>query len=163
MAVNSKQKGSSNERAIAIRLSKRFEEYTGLSNSFRRNIDSGAFFGRTNQKRLETYDTSKATLGDIICPDNFKFSLECKFYKEPPHINSLITQYCKQWDEWIEQASQDSKNSNKEMAVIIKYNRVSEFVIIENKIDGICNIPYKTFFVVTLDDWLNQKESYFFV
>ncbi len=45
MGVNGKQKGNGFERKIANILSERFKEHTGLEQAFRRNIDSGSFFG----------------------------------------------------------------------------------------------------------------------
>ena len=53
MAVNGKAKGNSYERKIANLLSARFKDYTGIDQSFRRNPDSGSYFGGQNQKELK--------------------------------------------------------------------------------------------------------------
>lgn len=172
MGVNGKQKGNGFERKIANTLSERFKEHTGLEQSFRRNIDSGSFFGGKNQQRAQTHDLSKASFGDIVVPENFKFSIECKFYKDAPSFNSLLKQDIKQWDGWLKQASQDCKNLNQNMAVIIKYNNVEEIVLLETAMlkvlatQIILDLPvmleYKEFSIVTLRQFLSLPNDVFF-
>lgn len=163
MAVNGKNKGSSYERNISNLLSKRFESLTGIKSSFRRNADSGSFWGASNQKRIKTHDTDSANFGDIICPKDFKFSVECKHYKTAPSFSSILTQNCKQWDSWLSQAVQDSINSGKKMLLIIKYNNVAEFVVVSEQASGLQPaIFYKSYYVYTLKDFLNQSDSVFF-
>lgn len=162
MAINSKNKGNSYERKISILFSKRFAEKTGISNSFRRNVDSGAFFGSSNQKRMETHNIESANFGDIICPSNFKYSLECKAYKVPPSFDNILKQNYKEWDEWIKQAEQDSKNANKIMAIIVKYNRVEEFAILDRELENVYNLRYKKYFIVSLKDFLSKHDDFYF-
>lgn len=163
MAVNGKAKGNTYERKIANRLSERFKDYTGIDQSFRRNPDSGSFFGGQNQARTETYDTEYAIFGDLICPKSFNFSIECKNYKTPPSFSSIIKQDCKQIDGWIEQATQDAANAKKLMALIIKYNNVSDIIVLDNVFGTLKPlINYKKHLIVTLDDFLSQDDSYFF-
>jgi hypothetical protein len=161
--VNGKQKGNSFERKIANLLSDRFKEITGIESAFRRNPDSGSFFGGQNQSRTDTYDTEYAIFGDLICPKNFNFSIECKNYKTPPSFNAIMKQDCKQLDTWIAQAEQDAANAKKIMALIVKYNNVQEFVVIKG-IFGTLKpvINYKDYHLVTLDDFLSQDDGRFF-
>jgi len=161
--TNSKQKGNSFERNIANKLSERFKEYTGLEKSFRREVSSGSFFGGNNRVRTLTHDTEKASFGDIVVPNGFKFSIECKNYKTPPSFSSIVKQDVKQWDSWIEQAKSDADAAKLAMLLIIKYNNVSEIVIIENKIVG--NEPilrYKKLYVYPFETWIKQDISMFF-
>lgn len=162
--VMSKNKGNTFERKISKRLSERFKQKTGLDQSFRRNIDSGSFFGGKNQKRTVSHDLDKASFGDIVCPSNFRYNIECKHYKTPPSFNMMLKQSCKDWDEWINQASQDCKNSNKKMCIIIKYNNVEEFVIIEHLPTGysFIGIQYKQHMILSLDNFLMIDDSEFF-
>ncbi len=158
-----KAKGNSFERKIANLLSDRFKEKTGIDKSFRRNADSGSFFGGTNVKRVNVYDTDKATFGDIICPETFGFSLECKHYKTAPSFSLLVKQDVKDWDTWIKQAEQDCASSDKKLAVIIKYNNVEEIVILDVLPEGMAAVVrYKKYFVVKLSDWVALPDSYFF-
>jgi hypothetical protein len=157
-----KAKGNSFERKIANLLSARFKEKTGIEKSFRRNADSGSFFGGSNVKRTEAYDTEKATFGDIITPATFAFSLECKHYKAPPSFSLIMKQDVKDWDKWIGQAGQDCISANKKMAIIIKYNNVDEFVIVTEPHDLPVIIKYKEYSIVTLEAWLTLPDDKFF-
>lgn len=158
--INSKNKGNTYERKIANILSDRFAAYTGIPNSFRRNPDSGSFFGKTNAKRLTTHATDTANLGDIICPPGFCYSIECKHYKTAPGLKALLGQSVKDWDLWIEQAEQDAINSNKEPCIIVKYNNVDEFVIVRNSNLG--GIPYKNYHLVQFKVFLTYKDEFYF-
>lgn len=157
-----KAKGNTFERKIANLLSERFAEITGIDKAFRRNADSGSFFGGSNVKRTAIYDTEKATFGDIICPATFSYSLECKHYKAPPSFALVMKQDCKDWDKWIGQAGQDCISSNKKMAIIIKYNNVEEIVILDASEDITPIMFYKNYKVVRLTDWLALSNSNFF-
>jgi hypothetical protein len=161
--VNGKQKGNTFERSISNKLSERFATYTGIEKSFRRSVDSGNFFGASNQKRIAQYDTSKATFGDIITPDNFKFSIECKNYKTPPTFKAVVNKSVKQWDDWLKQAEQDAKNSSKETLLIVKYNNVEEFVFVKNyiyQVNIICE--YNGYSLVKLSDFLSWNDTWYF-
>lgn len=160
--MTAKSKGNSFERKVADALSKRFKPRTGIDKAFRRNIDSGSFFGGSNQTRVATHDTSKATFGDIICPDGFKFSIECKHYKAAPSFALILKQDCKEWDKWIMQASQDAVSSGKEMLLVIKYNNVDMFVLVKNTHGLPHSMRYKEYFVLTLDSFLTLDDSVFF-
>lgn len=163
MGVNGKQKGNSFERKIANLLSDRFAEHTGIEKPFRRNPDSGSFFGGSNIDRKDVYDTEWAIYGDLICPKNFNFSIECKHYKTPPTLNAILKGEVTEWDKWISQARQDSKASEKAMLIIIKYNRTETLTITEK--DTISNDPiiiYKDTEIHTLDAVLQEENPFFF-
>jgi hypothetical protein len=161
--VNGKQKGNAFERVVSNKLSDRFKEKTGLDKSFRRSIDSGSFFGASNQKRMETHNLEKANFGDIICPSNFNYEVECKSYKTPPTWKAILEQDCKQLDDWIDQATQDSKNSGKKMMLIMKFNNVPEMVLFEELPEGLSSIiNYKQYSIVTLTKVLLLPDEIFF-
>lgn len=160
--TNPKNKGNGFERKIANLLSDRFKAATGIEKAFRRNADSGSFFGGSNVRRTETHDTGKANFGDIIVPDNFKFSLECKHYKSAPSFAMILKQDCKEWDKWLDQANQDAKSSNKKMALVIKYNGIEEFVILGDALGLPTSMTYKGYSVVTLTTFLTLPDTQFF-
>ena len=161
--INSKNKGNTYERKISTTLSDRFADYTGIKKSFRRNADSGSFFGASNIYRKDEYDTSKATFGDIITPEHFNYSIECKHYKEAPKLGSILNQKVADWDSWIKQAEQDSSNSDKKVLLIVKYNNVDEMVFIKDLInDHDPILIYKGYNVYKLTTFLNQDNSIFF-
>ena len=160
MAINSKKKGNSFERLISNKLSERFKIHTKLEQSFRRNSDSGSYFGGSNISRCGTHDLSNATFGDIITPDNFKFVIECKSYSSPLSLKNIMKQSDPKIDSWIKQVSQDSEVSGLCPVIIVKYNNHPIYVISKDKSD--CLIKYKEWGFMDFDMWLNKDTSYFF-
>lgn len=161
--TNGKQKGNSFERKIANRLSERFSEYLGVETGFRRNSDSGSYFGGSNKTRTETHNLDYATFGDLICPANFRYVVECKHYKSPPSWQSFVDGDIKQWNEWISQNEQDSKSAGKAGALIIKYNNVPEMVFLnQESVTFSALFRYKNYYVYRFEDWLTAEDSNFF-
>lgn len=169
MAVNGKQKGNTFERTISNMLSERFCEHLGLEQGFRRNPDSGSFFGGSNKSRVETHDTDFAVYGDLICPRSFIFSIECKSYKTPPTLDSIAKQSVKQWDTWISQAEQDAEMGNKETLLVVKYNRTEIMCFLKKsfhatsewkEIEGFAK--YKDYILMSVTDFLSVSDEKFF-
>ena len=160
--VNGKNKGNSFERKMANMLSERFAAVTGLEKSFRRNADSGSFFGGSNMYRAQQHDLDNACFGDLMCPKNFKYAVECKHYKTAPSFQSVIAKEVTQWDKWIEQSDQDAKNSDKLSLLIIKYNNVPEFVLLSNKLEISEVLQYKGRYMYTLASVLALTDDNFF-
>lgn len=161
--VNGKNKGNAFERKIANLLSDRFKAHLNVEKGFRRNPDSGSFFGGKNAARIDQYDQDYAVFGDLICPKTFKFSIECKNYKQPPSFQSVVAGAITEWDKWIDQASSDSAKSNKSMMLIIKYNNVPEIVISDVRIEGIpVRYVYKDKNVYSLADFLSKEDLFYF-
>ena len=162
--VNGKSKGNSFERKIANLLSERFAAHLGITQAFRRNPDSGSFFGGSNTQRTETHSMDYAIFGDLICPRNFRYSIECKHYKTAPTFQSIVEQKVKQWDDWLAQATQDSINSGKSLALIVKYNNVPEIVFISAHLTDINpGLKYKDFNIYQLKDFLGLNDNHFFM
>lgn len=160
--VNGKNKGNAFERKMANLLSARFKDYLNLESSFRRNADSGSFFGGSNTYRTKQYDLDNACFGDLMCPKHFKYSIECKHYKTPPSFQSVFAKEVKQWDTWISQAEQDALNANKLPLLIIKYNNVPEFVFVKEKLNIPEIIEYKGHYSYLLSELLTLSNDMFF-
>ena len=161
--INSKSKGNTFERKIANLFSERFKSITGKDQSFRRNIDSGSFFGGSNQKRTITHDLDKAIFGDIVSPNNFVFNIECKHYASAPSLASIFKQSCKEWDKWIDQSLQDGLSANKQPIIIVKYNKIDELIILAQLPKDLkFIIKYKNYYISTLIDFLLLDNSVFF-
>lgn len=161
--VNGKQKGNGFERTCATLLSKRFEEYTGIEKSFRRNADSGSFWGGSNKSRVATHNTETAAFGDLICPSAFKFAVECKHYKTPPTFSSVMNTQVPQWDGWIAQSDQDSAMSGRAPLLIVKYNNVEVLAFVQESFPSIpLRHVYKDRNVYLLSDLLTLDDSEFF-
>ena len=161
--VNGKNKGNSYERKIANLLSERFAPYLGVTTGFRRNSDSGSYFGGTNQSRTQTHSLDYAVFGDLICPKNFRYVVECKHYKTPPSWSGFLNGEVRQWDDWIAQNTQDSVNAARPGALIVKYNNVPDLVFLEQEVSALRRcFQYRVRHVYLLTDWLNQTDSEFF-
>ena len=132
--TNSKNKGNSFERSVATQLSERFATFTSVEKAFRRNPDSGAYFGGTNVSRTETHLTDKATFGDIICPPNFIFNIEAKHYKNPPSLSSILKEQVTDWNKWLAQAKQDSAAADKKLLLIVLYNNTDTMALGEKEV-----------------------------
>ena len=166
MPINSKQKGNRFERDIANMLSERFESYTGKPQSFRRNADSGSFWGGKNKQRKESHDTGYAVYGDLVCPRDFNFTIECKNYKSAPPFSAIVSQKVSEWDAWLKQAIQDANESGLDYILIIKYNRTEIFCLIDKKyLNSTCNqtiMCYSNSIGITLDSLLKLDDEFFF-
>jgi hypothetical protein len=161
--MNSKNKGNTYERKMANLLSDRFKLLLNEDKGFRRNPDSGSYFGGSNKRKLETHNLDYAVFGDIIVPKLFKFAIECKHYKTAPTFKSIVCQKVTQWDEWIDQAVQDAISAQKEPMIIIKYNNVPDMVFLKHVLDqNKIILTYNNFNLYTLDWVLSQPDDYFF-
>lgn len=160
--VNGKNKGNTFERKIANALSDRFKEYLKIDKGFRRNSDSGSYFGGANVIRTQQHDLDNACFGDIMCPKNFIYSIECKHYKTAPSFQSIVNKEVTQWDTWIKQAEQDADSSKKLPLLIIKYNNVPEFVLVKNKLVVDEILKYKDYYSYTLSTLISHPDADFF-
>lgn len=161
--VNGKTKGNAFERKIANLLSERFKDYLGVEKGFRRNPDSGSFFGGKNISRVDQYNQDYALFGDLICPREFNYSVECKNYKSPPGFAAVLAGAVSEWDKWLEQAKSDAAKSSRNMLLIIKYNNVPEFVLVDLALEGLeCRYLYRGYRVYTLADFLTLPDCHYF-
>jgi len=166
MAVNSKNKGNTFERTISKMFSSRFGTFLGIDVAFRRNLDSGSYFGGKNQNRVSTHNDEHTFFGDILCPSNFRFNIECKHYKKQPSLDGVLNGGVSDWDKWIAQAEQDSKNVDKHPLIIVKYNNADIFclvpksVIFDLRFD--CVVYYKKYGIILLSDFLLKDDEIYF-
>ena len=121
--VNSKKKGNRYELQIANELTSLFDD------TFRRNPNSGAFFGggnwNTKNKKVDK-DIVSDMAGDIITPRWFPFSIECKNYDDTPKLHKLYTGTDKKFNEWVAQAKADALKSEKQWILFFKITKQRE-------------------------------------
>ena len=161
MSINSKNKGSAWEREVC-KIFKR--QWPGKD--FMRVPSSGALMGKSNKERHSVIDENvkEVLSGDIICPPNFRFSVECKCYagisfwdlfNESSDLNS-----------WIKQCSEDAAFANKLPMLIIKINQHKPIVGINMTIDDfeVDNhaFEHRGFFFYPLEQLLGCDEALFF-
>jgi hypothetical protein len=123
--MNSKKKGNRGENQLVYILCEAFGE-----GKFKRTPSSGAYTGGKNREGAENLPwEAKITLAsDIICPANFNFIIEHKFYAEANFWN-LLSENSK-WLEWTSQAEGDASFVNKTPLIIVKYNRHKRIALI---------------------------------
>ena len=155
--VQSKAKGNRVELEIAKVLNDRFN----LDNGFTRVPYSGAF--STNNRiykdtRVEALDVLS---GDLICPKNFKFSIEVKSRADFNFWDMLNNDNENtDIDSWIYQASHDASCTHKEPLLVIKINNKKPFVLFPKKLfEG--KVIYKEFTLMRFDYFLLLDDEFF--
>ena len=117
MAINSKKKGSKNERDAA----KKMEEWSGYE--FSRVPASGG---------LRWKKTDNIT-GDILCSDpkgayRYNLSIECKSYNEINFEHMLLPNSKVRILDFWEQAMEDGERGDKEPLLLMRYNGMPKFL-----------------------------------
>jgi hypothetical protein len=152
--MNSKKKGNRSELYIANLLSERF----GLT--FKRVPASGAH--GTNLAKTDIRQDAKEILsGDIICPQNFKFSIEVKS-RANFNFWDLLNKEDTETDDWIKQAEEEAIISKKKMLLIVRANNRKPFAVI-NHIEGQITpgVRYKEYDIIRLDYLLAFGDGFF--
>lgn len=107
--MRSKDKGNRGERELAKLLTKHFGK------PFSRTVGSGNRWAQV-EKANEAY------LGDIVCPEGFPFSIECKSGYERITLQSILAGN-QQFRAFLDQAETDAKRVNKEPMLCFKQSR----------------------------------------
>lgn len=159
--TNGKAKGNGFENTIAKLFSTTFAPL-----EFRRSQSSGAILGGQNHVLLHKFSEAAKALfvGDIV-PTNesdvlkaegwsFRFTIECKFYKEADGFSSLFRN--PQLIGWWEQACADaSKLADKAPILIFKFNHTPIFAGID---PAQTQLPPKMMQTVTLRYYVGDAE-----
>ena len=97
--------------------------------------------------------------GDIICPSDFKFSVECKSYANISFWD--LFNESSDLHSWMKQCSEDAEFTNKIPLLVVKINNHKPFVgttlCAENYI-----LEHKRFYFYTLEDFLRLDDTAFF-
>ena len=141
--LNSKSKGSRIEREIAKKLTERFKK------DFIRTPMSGAYY------TLNPGQLTENLSGDIITPENFKYSIEIKGRKEITFHKVLNGAF----DEFIEQCEKDAFSVNKLPLIIVKLNNYPPFCLVKNTKS---DLHYKGYNILYLDKLLQKPDKFFF-
>ena len=124
--VKPKQKGSSWELKLANQLTDR----TGQE--FRRVPLSGAWMGGMNrQKNIGVLSGAQESLsGDIMGPDGWPFSIECKNTRDYPRFHLMLQDRDKTIDGYILESMTDGFYTGKIPLVSLKRTRRGEYMLI---------------------------------
>lgn len=120
MAKRSGPKGDEFERLMASKLNEAYN-----TEEFVRTPGSGAFVGLTNfGKKFGLAEDVKRTLAsDLITPEWFKFSVECKWYKDKPNYAAIIKGSDTDLDGWLGETLYDAINLKLAPLLFFKTNR----------------------------------------
>jgi len=158
--MNSKRKGNTGELFFAKLFSKTFGK------TFRRVPASGAH-GTVLAGTDIRQDAKEILSGDLICPPDFKFSVEIKT-RANFNFWDLLNEDETEIDDWIKQARQEAEIAKKEFLLIVKVNNKKPFVFFNPSglagfpLPNGVNIVYKNCFIIRLDYLLNLPKEFFF-
>lgn len=142
MPSKSKDKGNRLERDMRDLLNHAFE-----TDQFARTPNSGAIMGLSNwEKNQKLEDSTKRALGsDIICPSWFRFSIECKNYKDKPNYASLIWDKDTDLDGWIGEVLFDAINMKRTPLLFFRTNRKGTYCVLPIQFVSVTNTHYENF------------------
>ena len=159
--VNGKRKGNSYELAVGKRFSTEFNA------DFRRVPSSGALTGGMNRERAQTLraDAKEILSGDLLVPEGFAFSVECKSYANDPAFHKILAGEDKILDGWIRQNDGDAEFVNKHPLLIFKICRKGEFAAVNIDCPFIVDLEkfphmiYKTKILMSLDTFFKVVDK----
>lgn len=133
-----KNKGTAFESKCCTAFNEKFAGHGGVPRPFIKNAGSGGIFGGQHAVKMVGIADAYKMVGDILPPPDglFRFVIECKHYKEPPTIKSIIAKKCAEWDKWTAQVESDAIATDKFPMLIIKYNNILEFVFVTEEFMG---------------------------
>jgi hypothetical protein len=156
--INSKRKGNNGELDLILSLTARFPGKT-----FFRVVGSG---NRGSQVSLGEH--KEMFTGDIVCPPNFKFTIECKYGYDGVEMLSFFPDGHRQVNEWIKQAARDAGSLNKQPLLCWRKPRQPWLAFIKwEMLQAITPQPlhhmrYKDYGVLSLSSLLTQPDEFWF-
>ena len=156
--INAKKKGNRGELELVKILCERFGE-----GKFKRCPSSGAYVGGANRSSSEnlTEAQKQAFASDIIAPENFRFSIEHKFYKNPFTVFDLENK-SSDINSWFGQVSGDAAFAKKEPLLIVKYNGKKRIAFSRNLVDKDYILETKGWYCYWLEDLITLEDKFWF-
>lgn len=160
---NSGRKGKRGERGLCQLLSDRFKGQV-----FSRVIGSGAHGWRTMSE-----STKKVLTGDIVAPDNFKFTIECKHGYVEIELCGALDNGNKKIDAFLYQANKDADRLGRRPLVCWKKDRQPWLVFIRKEDLPLSDttirakvwdyyITYGDWYALSLTSLLRMPDDFFF-
>lgn len=159
MPSKSKSKGNKFENDVVKILNKTFN-----TEEFSRTPNSGAMMGRSNWgKKQGLSEDVKRTLGsDLITPEWFKFSVECKHYKDSPNYSQIIQGPDSTLDHWLAECVFDAINLDLHPLLFFKTNRKGTFFALPyyflSSLDGDYLLRYRSFHISGIDHFIDASK-----
>ena len=165
MPSKSKTKGNKFENDMVKLLNATYG-----TEEFSRTPNSGAMVGRSNWGRKQGLSENvKRTLGsDIIVPEKFLFSVECKWYANKPNYAQIIKGSDSDLDHWLAECVYDAFNLDLHPLLFFKTNNKGVHFALpqyfvehswDEKIKGQYLLRYSDFVISGIDTFLENAES----
>ncbi len=150
----SKKKGNRGENELADVLCERFP-----GKQFFRVVGSGA---RGFQVTLSE-EMKNAFVGDIVCPSNFKFCVECKYGYADIDLCSFFPDGHKKIDEWLQKVQRDANNLGKQPILCWRKPRQPWLAFCQIAPFGLgMRMEYKGWSIVSFDKLLELTDEFWF-
>lgn len=154
---NSGDKGHRGERNLSKLLKKRFNI------EFSRTVGSG---NRWSQVLLLPKFAQNVYSGDLLCPESFKFVIECKDGYGEIDIHSCFERGIKKIDEWMQQSLDEHLRCGRLPIICWKKDYKPWLAIVREKdIEGEefkYLLHYKDWCIIDLDELLKLPDEFFF-
>lgn len=151
--IASKKKGNRVELEFAKIFTERFER------PFKRVPMSGGFSTINKDEGLDE-SVLNTLSGDLIPPNGFRFSIEIKGRQDFNFWDFLSDETENEIDQWIEQAEDEARVTNKEPLIVVKVNRRRPFVLFPEKLKK-GRLSYKGYTILRIDYFLGLPDTFF--
>jgi len=164
--IKSGRKGKRVELELCKALNKRFtpllKDHSDWG-KFSRTVGSGNRWGQNvhlSKKAKETYS------GDIVVPENFRFTIESKGGYDDIDLNSAFEGGHKKLDEFLQQAKDDAERCSREPMLVWKKDRKPRLVFVKakelscKKIDY--SLHYRDWTAIPYEYLISLPDSFFF-
>lgn len=151
--INSKDKGRRGESDLCKVLSARFVGMAG----FNRVIGSGNAWSFANL----TEQAKNVMTGDIVCPEGFKFSIECKYGYAQIDLSSSFHGN-KELDKFLLQSEKDADRIHRKPMLCWKKPRQKWLAFVKEDLQYKYKMTYREWSIVSLDTLLEEDDSFFF-
>jgi len=132
--VNGKRKGNRVELELCKLLTKHFKK------EFSRSVGSGNRWSQVTSMPAHARDSF---IGDLCCPEGFKWVIECKGgYDNDVDFSSVLDGGCARLDEFIEQSTHDAEQSGRKPIILWKRSRKPWIFIAKNTDISVSNFDY---------------------
>jgi len=165
--IKSGKKGKRVELEVVKELNSRFSNILSENDSwgkFSRSVGSGNRWGQN----VHLSKTAKNIYsGDIVCPDNFKFSLESKGGYNDIDLCSAFGGGQSELDGFLRQADDDAERCGRKPMLLWKKDRKPRLAFLHSKDvpdrDYRCRMTYGKWTAVSFEELIREDDEFFFL
>lgn len=156
--IDSKKKGNRAELALSKILSSRF------NSCFTRSVGSG---NRWSQVGEMTDSAKDCLVSDIVCPNGFRFTIECKSGYKDVNLTGVFQKGNATIDAFMQQVLSDAIRSGKEPLVAFKPDRLGWIAFLPTRLLPVGSefdfrLIYRDWSGIALEKILALPDEFFF-